>query len=88
MFLQYLQRFWARLVGHIDGPLLSIVLVLMGFGLATVYSATYDTSSRALGQLLKMCIRDSHCIHRIVSLTASASALPLQRVPWCWPLPS
>lgn len=56
MFLQYLQRFWARLVGHIDGPLLSIVLVLMGFGLATVYSATYDTSSRALGQLLNMLV--------------------------------
>ena len=56
MFLQYLQRFWARLVGHIDGPLLSIALVLMGFGLATVYSATYDTSNRALGQLLNMLI--------------------------------
>lgn len=56
MFLQYLQRFWARLVGHIDGPLLSIVLVLMGFGVATVYSATYDTSNRALGQLLNMLV--------------------------------
>jgi len=56
VFLQYLQRFWARLVGHIDGPLLVIALVLMGFGVATVYSATYDTSNRALGQLLNMLV--------------------------------
>lgn len=56
MFLQFLQRFRVRLVGHIDGPLLLIVLVLMGFGLATVYSATYDSSNRALSQLLNMLV--------------------------------
>ncbi len=56
MFLQFLQRFRVRLVGHLDGPLLAIVLVLMGFGLATVYSATYDASNRALGQLLNMLV--------------------------------
>ena len=56
MFLQLLQRFRERLVAHIDGPLLVIVLTLMGFGLATVYSATYDSSNRALGQLLNMLV--------------------------------
>jgi penicillin-binding protein 2 len=37
----------ARLVDHIDGPLLTIALALMAFGLATVYSATYDANNRA-----------------------------------------
>ncbi|MFZ4535869.1 rod shape-determining protein RodA [Propionivibrio sp.] len=54
MFPQLLQRFRARLVGHIDGPLLTITLILMVFGLATVYSATYDANNRALSQLLNM----------------------------------
>ncbi|MBK7422203.1 MAG: rod shape-determining protein RodA [Propionivibrio sp.] len=56
MFLQLIQRFRERLVAHIDGPLLVIVMVLMGFGLATVYSATYDASNRALSQLLNMLV--------------------------------
>jgi len=54
MFQHYLQRFRERLVDHIDGPLLLITLVLMAFGLSTVYSATYDTSNRAVSQLLNM----------------------------------
>jgi rod shape determining protein RodA len=53
---QLLQRFRAHLVGHIDGPLLTIALVLMGFGLATIYSATYDVSNRAFNQLLNMMV--------------------------------
>lgn len=56
MFLQLIQRFRERLVAHVDGPLLVIVMVMMGFGLATVYSATYDASNRALSQLLNMLV--------------------------------
>ena len=56
MLQQLLQRFRAHLVGHIDGPLLTIALVLMGFGLATIYSATYDVSNRAFNQLLNMMV--------------------------------
>jgi rod shape determining protein RodA len=56
MFKQYLNRFWVRLVEHIDGPLLLITTALMLAGLATVYSATYDANNRALSQLLNMLI--------------------------------
>ncbi len=56
MFQQLLYRLRARLVDHIDGPLLTIALALMAFGLATVYSATYDANNRALSQLLNMCV--------------------------------
>ena len=55
MFQQLLYRLRARLVDHIDGPLLTIALALMAFGLATVYSATYDANNRVLSQLLKNC---------------------------------
>ena len=54
MFTQYLTRFYARLVANIDGPLLLITCLLMGAGLATVFSATYDTGSRAISQGLNM----------------------------------
>ena len=56
MLQQYIQRFWVRLVEHIDGPLLLIVSVLMAAGLATIYSATYDANSRTLSQLFNMSI--------------------------------
>ncbi len=53
------QRHWLRhlhkrLVGNIDGPLLSITLVIMAFGLATIYSATAYASNRTAGQLMNM----------------------------------
>ncbi len=54
MFQQFFYRFRARLVEHIDGPLLAITATLMVFGLATVYSATYDSNNRALSQLFNM----------------------------------
>jgi rod shape determining protein RodA len=54
MFQHYLQRFRERLVEHIDGPLLVITLILMAFGLATIFSATYDANNRAVSQLLNM----------------------------------
>ena len=56
MLQQLLYRFRTRLVEHIDGPLLVITLILMVFGLATVYSATYDTNNRVFSQLLNMMV--------------------------------
>jgi rod shape determining protein RodA len=56
MFPKSLQRLWVRLFAHIDGPLLAISLALMAFGLATVYSATYDANNRALSQLVNMLV--------------------------------
>ena len=54
MFQHYLQRFRECLVEHLDGPLLIITLILMAFGLATIFSATYDANNRAVSQLLNM----------------------------------
>ncbi|MEI7611439.1 MAG: rod shape-determining protein RodA [Betaproteobacteria bacterium] len=54
--MQYLYRLRARLVEHIDPPLLIITLLLMIAGLSTVYSATYDSNNRALSQLLNMAV--------------------------------
>ncbi|MFB0937014.1 MAG: rod shape-determining protein RodA [Propionivibrio sp.] len=51
---QILQRLRKRLVENIDGPLLTIALVIMAFGLATIYSATVYASNRAVSQLLNM----------------------------------
>ncbi|MBK7357079.1 rod shape-determining protein RodA [Propionivibrio sp.] len=56
MFKHLLERFWARLTGNIDGPLLAIALALMAFGVATVFSATYDANNRAYSQLLNMLV--------------------------------
>lgn len=56
MDMIWLNRLRKRLLGNIDGPLLAISLGLMAFGLATVYSATYDANNRALGQLLNMAV--------------------------------
>ncbi len=49
-----LRRAWARLVGHLDAPLLAIMFGIMLLGLATVYSATADTSNRTLAQAMNM----------------------------------
>ena len=56
MLQHYLNRFWIRLVEHIDGPLLLITCILMAAGLATVYSATYDVSNRAFNQMFNMAV--------------------------------
>ncbi len=48
-------RRWAReLVAHIDFPLLLITAAIMGVGLATVYSATYDSTHRMMSQAANM----------------------------------
>ncbi len=56
MFQQLLHRSWVRLVEHLDGPLLLITCLLMAAGLITVYSATYDSNNRALGQVLNLSV--------------------------------
>ena len=56
MFQELLQRFRSRLFGHIDGPLLVITLAIMAFGLATIYSATFDSNNRAINQVLNLLI--------------------------------
>lgn len=42
------------LLEHVDMPLLTIALSIMGVGLLTVFSATYDGSNRAVSQLTNM----------------------------------
>jgi rod shape determining protein RodA len=50
----WFRRFQRRLVANLDGPLLTITLVIMAFGLATIYSATAYASNRTAGQLMNM----------------------------------
>ena len=45
-----LRRGWQQLIAHIDFPLLFITLAIMGVGLATVNSATWDSSHRMFSQ--------------------------------------
>ena len=54
MVPQLLQRLRKRLIEHLDGPLLTITLAIMAFGLATIYSATVYASNRTFGQLMNM----------------------------------
>src|SRR5574343_179712 len=49
-----LRRSWQQLIAHIDFPLFFITLAIMGVGLATVYSATFDGNQRILSQLGNM----------------------------------
>jgi rod shape determining protein RodA len=50
------RRALARLTSGLDGPLLAIVLALTGIGLATLYSASYDTPARFHAQLLNFAV--------------------------------
>jgi len=45
-----LKRWWLNLIAHIDFPLLLITLTIMAVGLATVNSATIDSTHRMLSQ--------------------------------------
>ena len=56
MVLELLLRFWRGLTEKIDGPLMLITAIIMGFGLATIYSATHDASDRTSGQFVNMLI--------------------------------
>ncbi len=45
-----LRRWWHQAIAHIDLPLFFITLAIMAIGLATVNSATYDSTHRMLSQ--------------------------------------
>ncbi len=45
-----LRRWWHQAIAHIDFPLFFITLAIMAIGLATVNSATYDSTHRMLSQ--------------------------------------
>ena len=51
-----LDRLWARLVGNIDGTLLTVALLLVGLGLVTLYSATMESPSRFNAQIKNIAI--------------------------------
>jgi len=51
-----LRRLASRISEGIDGPLLAIALALVGVGLVTLYSASYDTPARVTGQLASLAI--------------------------------
>ncbi|MCP5267460.1 MAG: rod shape-determining protein RodA [Zoogloeaceae bacterium] len=53
-FAQLRHRLWHGLVDHIDVPLMIVAVVLMGIGLASVYSATYDSNNRFFAQAMNM----------------------------------
>ena len=53
---QIRHRLWHGTVDHLDGPLLVLTLAIMGIGLATVYSATYDSQNRLFSQLINMSV--------------------------------
>jgi rod shape determining protein RodA len=46
------RRIVGRLFSGLDAPLLTIVLLLSGIGLATLYSASYETPQRIVAQLV------------------------------------
>ena len=50
------RRLWRGTVDHLDTPLLFITLAIMGVGLATVFSATYDNNNRLIGQFINMAV--------------------------------
>ncbi|MDR3300006.1 MAG: rod shape-determining protein RodA [Candidatus Accumulibacter sp.] len=54
MVLPTIQRFRKRLAENIDAPLLAVALAIMGFGLATIYSATVYANGRTLAQLMNL----------------------------------
>ena len=56
MLRHFLHRATVRLFERVDGPLLLIAGLIMMAGLATVYSATYDTNDRLLAQALNMAV--------------------------------
>src|SRR5574343_1409041 len=55
-YIGTLRRFWHQLIAHIDFPLLFITLMIMGVGLATVHSATFDGNQRVLAQVGNMLV--------------------------------
>ncbi len=55
-FAEIRHRLWHGTVDHLDPPLLMITLAIMGIGLATVFSATYDSQNRLMSQFINMAV--------------------------------
>ena len=55
-FAEIRHRLWHGTVDHLDPPLLAITLAIMGVGLATVFSATYDSQNRLMSQFINMAV--------------------------------
>lgn len=49
-----MRRFAVRLTGNIDGSLFTLALILVGIGLATLYSASYENPVRVTAQLANL----------------------------------
>ena len=56
MIAYYLRRFARLFTTHIDGPLLGVVLLLMGVGLVVLYSASNAGWARVTGQMTSMLV--------------------------------
>lgn len=54
--MEAIRRYWYKAIEHLDGPLLTIALVILGIGTATVYSATYIGLSRMGPQAVNLLI--------------------------------
>ncbi len=50
------RRLWHGTVDHLDPPLFMITMAIMGVGLATVFSATYDSQNRLIAQFINMSV--------------------------------
>ncbi len=50
----FLRRLGAKAVEGIDGPLFAIALLLVGIGMATMYSASYENPGRITNQLINI----------------------------------
>jgi rod shape determining protein RodA len=55
-FAEIRHRLWHGTVDHLDVPLFFITIAIMGVGLATVFSATYDSQNRLMGQFINMAV--------------------------------
>ena len=55
-FAEIRYRIWHGTVDHLDVPLFLITLAVMAVGLATVFSATYDSQNRLMGQFINMAV--------------------------------
>src|SRR6478609_9998340 len=51
-----IRRFTRLLTAHIDGPLLMVMIVLMGIGLTVIYSGSNQGISRVSSQMLNMLV--------------------------------
>jgi rod shape determining protein RodA len=76
--LAFPRRVLERLSAGIDGPLLTLALMLMGVGLATLFSASYEQPSRVTAQLVNFAVAliAMWAVARIAPQTLMRFALP------------